>query len=291
MSGPPVDSGAPPAGPAIRASSLQYVYPKAPTAAVDDVSVQIERGEIYAVVGPNGSGKSTFVQLLTGALAPTAGAVELFGRPVHDWRPRDMARRLAVVRQREAPAFPIAVRDLVASGRYAHLGPFRSERADDRRIVDASLERCGIAHLAARSVRELSGGEFQRARLARALAQEPAMLILDEPTAALDVRYQMAILELLRDLRSERDLTVVFVTHRLELAARFSDRLLLLGEGRVVREGAPSEVLEDGTLSRVYEWPLTVVRTEVPGAGGVTQIVPLSGEAGESMSDQTAKPE
>ena len=245
--------------------------------AVKDVDLHVETGALHAIVGPNGSGKSTLLNLLTGALKPAEGSVKLWGDPVAEWSPRDLAQKLAVVTQREAPAFPVSVRDLVASGRYAHLGPFRSERGEDRAIVERALERCGIPHLASRSVRELSGGEFQRARIARALAQEPSILVLDEPTAALDIRYQMAILELLSELRETRGLTVVLVTHRIALAGRFADRLLLMDEGRVVSEGVPADVLEPETLSRVYGWPLSVIDIELAGTGSVLHIVPMSG--------------
>ncbi len=263
-------------GPVIEAQGVAYQYRSSDEWAVRDVAFHVEAGSVQAIVGPNGSGKSTLLKLLTGALTSAGGGVKLWGRPVKSWAPRELAQRLAVVTQREAPAFPVRVRDLVASGRYAHQGPFRSDTAADREAVDRALEQCGIPQLAQRSVRELSGGEFQRARIARALAQEPDVLVLDEPTAALDVRYQMAILELLQTLQQARGLTVVFVTHRLALSARFADRLLLMANGRVIREGHPTHVLDANTLSDVYGWPLSVVQAEIQGVGSVPQVVPLA---------------
>ncbi len=259
----------------LHAGGVSYRYPGAETQAVRDVEFSVEPGAVAAIVGPNGSGKSTLLKLLTGALRPDVGTVSAWGRPVTDWSPRELAQRLGVVIQREAPAFPVTVRDLVASGRYAHQGAFRSESAADKTAVGRALDQCGIRDLGDRSVRQLSGGEFQRARIARALAQEPQVLVLDEPTAALDVRYQMAILELLRGLADTHGLTLVFVTHRLALAARFADRLLLMSDGAVVGQGRPDQVLRAGTLSEVYGWPLSVVQVELEGPVAAPQIVPL----------------
>jgi iron complex transport system ATP-binding protein len=161
-------------------------------------------------------------------------------------------------------------------GRYARLGPLAAPRPIDRDAVRAALERCDIAALADRSVDSLSGGEWKRVRIARALAQEPRALVLDEPTASLDVRHEMELLELVREL-ADSGLAALVITHHLNLAARFADRIILLDRGRVVVEGKPAEVLDETTLSRVFEWPVAVTTW----ADGSPQVIALRrGERG-----------
>ncbi|HEX7120540.1 MAG TPA: ABC transporter ATP-binding protein [Longimicrobiales bacterium] len=264
---------------AFEARGLAFRYPGAPRPAVDGVDVVVPAGSLYAILGPNGSGKSTLLRLLLGALAPSAGAVLYDGRPVGDWSRRALARRVGVVAQGEEAVFPLSVRELVAMGRYPHLGAWRREGAADRRAIEDAMARCDVADLADRPVSTLSGGERQRARIARALAQQPAALVLDEPTASLDVKHEMAIFELLGTLAERDGVTVVLVTHNLNLAARYAHRLLLLDRGRPAAEGAPGRVLRRSILESVYHWPVAV--TVHPGPGpdaGAPQVVPLAGE-------------
>ena len=194
-----------------------------------------------------------------------------------------MARAVGVVPQGEEQIFPLSVRELVAMGRYPHLGPWRREGDADRRAITDAMRRCDIERFAERPVSTLSGGERQRARLARALAQQPLALALDEPTVALDVRHEMAIFELLRELGRE-GVTTLLITHHLNLAARYAHRLVLLDRGRVVAEGPPATVLTRETVERVYGWPVRV--TSHPGPGpdaGAPQVLPLAGEACSTM--------
>jgi iron complex transport system ATP-binding protein len=166
--------------------------------------------------------------------------------------------------------FPLRVDEAVMLGRYARLGSLAAPGAADRAAVRSALERCDADTLAARSIDALSGGEWQRVRLARALAQEPAVLVLDEPTASLDVRHEMELLELIRRL-VDQGLAGLVITHELNLAARYADRILLLSEGRVVAQGTPRHVLAESTLSRVFEWPVAVTTW----CDGSPQVVPL----------------
>lgn len=280
--------------PVFEARGLGFRYPSADRDAVDDVSVQIPAGSFYALLGPNGSGKSTLLRLLLGALRPARGTVLHTGRSVEAWGRRELALRIGVVPQAEAVTFPLTVRELVAMGRYPHLGAWRRESAADREAIEEALERCEISALADRPFSTLSGGERQRARIARALAQKPETLVLDEPTASLDIRHEMAIFELLSTL-SERDaVSVVLVTHNLNLAARYAHRLLLLDAGRRAAEGTPSEVLRQDTLETIYRWPLTVSAHPGPGPDtGAPQVTPLangspaSGTRVRSMSRNT----
>jgi iron complex transport system ATP-binding protein len=240
-------------------------------------------GGCTAVLGPNGSGKSTLLRVLLGTLAPSAGRAEFDERPLAAWSRAELARAVGVVPQGEETAFPISVRGLVAMGRYPHLGPWRREGAADRRAVEEAMRRCDVAGLAERPLANLSGGERQRARVARALAQEPRALALDEPTAALDVSHEMAIWELLRDL-GRAGTTVLIVTHNLNLAARYADRLVLLHEGRVAAAGKPAQVLTRETVERVYGWPVRVVPHPGPGPdAGAPQVVALAGETCGTM--------
>jgi iron complex transport system ATP-binding protein len=167
-----------------------------------------------------------------------------------------------------------SVREIVAMGRYPRLGPWRREQTEDVAAINAAMERCDVANLAHRWLSTLSGGERQRVRLARALAQQPSVLALDEPTTFLDIRHEMTTFELLRRLRDE-GVGVVLVTHNLNLAARYADELILLNRGRLVAHGSPSEVLTKERVDAVYEWPVSIVRD----SSGAPQVMPLSESA------------
>ncbi len=257
---------------ALEATGLTVHYPNASVPALDSVSMIVPRGAFYALLGPNGSGKSTLLRALLGMVSRAGGQVHVSGRLTSDWDRRALAREVGVVTQSESVAFPITVRELVAMGRYPHLGPLQSETPTDRDAVSAAMRMCDIEQLGRRFLSTLSGGEIQRARVARALAQEPNVLVLDEPTASLDVRHEMEILELLRS-SADRGMTIFLITHHLDLAARFADRMLLLDRGRVAAEGEPREVLREETLRRVYEWPISV--RDDP-ATGLPRVTPLS---------------
>ncbi|MDT8341771.1 MAG: ABC transporter ATP-binding protein [Longimicrobiales bacterium] len=257
----------------LEAREVTVRYPGAPDPALDRVSVQVAEGALCAVLGPNGSGKSTLTRALLGAVPLAGGEALLDGRPVAEWSRRALARAVGVVPQSEPLPFPLSVRELVSMGRYAHLGPLARERARDREAVEAALSRCDVAHLAERTVQTLSGGELQRVRIARALAQEPRALILDEPTAALDIRHEMAILELLAG-SAQCGITILLVTHHLDLAARYAHRLLLLDRGRLAATGTPAEVLTPETVTAVYRWPVAVRTDELTGS---PRVVPLPG--------------
>lgn len=255
---------------------VDFQYEGSDRPAVLEVSAQVEQGEIFALVGPNGAGKSTVLKLMLGALEATRGRVTYEGRALGDWKRKDLAREIGVVPQIESITFPVTVQELVAMGRYPHLGLWQPEREVDRRATRLALERCDLQELEARPMGTLSGGERQRARVARALAQEPKTLVLDEPTAALDVHHEMAIFELLHGISHNDGVTVVMVTHNLNLASRYADHLLLLDEGSTVAQGAPSKVLTDETMSRVYRWPLAITPHPGPGADtGAPQVTPL----------------
>lgn len=249
----------------LEASRLTVHYPGAPDPSLEEVSLRVDPGMLHAVLGPNGSGKSTLMRALLGTIPRKGGEIRIGDRPLEAWSRRALARAVGAVTQQEPVAFPIRVRELVAMGRYPHLGSLAPERAHDRAVVEDALARCDVGHLADRDVGTLSGGEHQRVRIARALAQEPEALVLDEPTASLDIRHEMEILRLLRD-SADRGMAVLLITHHLDLAARFADRLLLLGCGRMAAEGDARQVLRADVLETVYGWPVDVRTDELTGA-------------------------
>jgi iron complex transport system ATP-binding protein len=246
-------------------------YPRATRQALSGVSFVASGGAVTAIVGPNGSGKSTLVRVLLRRLAAVSGAIEVGGRPLASLPPRELARHVAVVPQRESAVFSLPVSEYVALGRYPHEGPWRSATREDLALIDRAMIDGGIADLAARDILALSGGEWQRARLARALAQGGDTLVLDEPTTFLDVGHEMAMFELFAQLaRTGR--TVLVISHQLNLVARFADAMVLLHEGRVAAAGPPPVVMQAATLERVYQWPLVVTRDPAVGAPA---LVPL----------------
>lgn len=258
---------------ALAAIDLTVRYAGTHAAALDGVSMVAPRGSFYAVLGPNGSGKSTLLRALLGMVPPVTGETRVSGRAVSEWNRRALAREVGVVAQAESLAFPLTVRELVGMGRYPYLGPLQPEAPTDREAVRRAMEKCDVLELGHRFVSTLSGGELQRARVARALAQEPEVLMLDEPTASLDIRHEMEILELLRS-SADVGMTIFLITHNLDLAARFADRILLLDRGRVAAEGEPRNVLREGTLQQVYKWPVAV---DDDPRTGVLRVTPLSG--------------
>jgi iron complex transport system ATP-binding protein len=247
---------------------VRFSYPNASRCTVDSISIEIGRGEMTALLGPNGAGKSTLLHLMLATLKPESGEITFDGRPLVSYGRSTLARKIGVVPQGETePLF--TVREIVAMGRYPHLGPWQREGKSDTDAIAAAMERCSVTRFADRWFGTLSGGERQRVRLARALAQKPAILVLDEPTASLDVRHEMTTFELLSELRDE-GVTVVIVTHNLNLAARYADDLVLLNNGRVVAHGTAQDVLTADRVGEVYEWPVAITQYE----DGRPQVVP-----------------
>jgi iron complex transport system ATP-binding protein len=216
------------------------------------VSLTLHRGDFVGIIGPNGSGKSTLLRALAGVLPLQRGAVRLAGIPLGNYSARALARRLAVVPAVTAPAFAFSVREVVAMGRHPHLGRFSSPGPTDNAAVEEALELADLLYLADRPVDRLSAGELQRVSIARALAQQPEVLLLDEPTAHLDLGHQMDTFALLVRLAREQGLAALCVSHDLNLAAEYCGRVLLLSTGRIAAEGAPTDVITEENLLAVY---------------------------------------
>ncbi len=225
---------------------------------LDGVSLRVAAGELVGVIGPNGCGKTTLVRLLSGVLAPHGGSVRLGGRPLASYRRREIARRVAVLPQDAHVDGAFTALEVVLMGRAPHLPPLALPRADDVARARAMLARLGVAALEGRPLERLSGGERQRVLLARALVQEPQVLLLDEPTTHLDLRHRAGIYEVVDAIRRERGTAVVSVLHDVDLAAACCERLVLLAGGQVAAEGAPAAVLTAEVLGAAYGVPVIV---------------------------------
>lgn len=269
--------GAPSGGAAtFRLDDVHYAYPGRSGPAVDGVDLELGGGRHTCIVGPNGAGKSTLLRLMLGLLTPDRGQILLWGRTVADWPRRALARRVGVVAQDPPPRFPISVREFVEMGRHPHLRPWQRLGRVDREAVESALGRAELTELAGRSISSLSGGEQQRTKLARALAQEPRLLLLDEPTAHLDLGHGARIFGLIDRLVRERGLSAITVTHDLGLAGRFADRVVLLSAGRTVADGDARRVLTADHLRLAFGHPVEVVDLGPLGL----QVVPTGPEEG-----------
>ena len=218
------------------------------------ISFEVDKGELFGILGPNGSGKTTLLKMISGALESREGDIELEGRPLTQYTPKQLARMMAVLPQHSDQAFSYSVKDTVSLGRYAHQkGWFHSWSEEDEQIVLKVMDQTGITHLQGKSIVELSGGEKQRVYLAQALAQQPRILLLDEPTNHLDLSFQKELLDLLKKWASEQELTVVSIFHDLNLASLYCDRLLLMEDGEVLIVDSPVEVLKEERIKSVYK--------------------------------------
>lgn len=230
------------------------------------VTLAVDPGEIVCVLGPNGAGKTTLVRVASGLLAPLRGEVRLLGRPLRELPRSEAARALAVVEQMQEIAGNFTVREVVAMGRAPHQGEWMRLSSRDGRVIDEALARCDVARLAHRPARALSGGEQKRVAVARALAQEPKVLLLDEPGAFLDVRHQLELYELLASEVRERRTACVVVMHDLNVAAQFADRVVLMKAGRVVASGSVADVMTWQILKETFDTDLYCGVNELTGA-------------------------
>jgi len=258
----------------LRIHNVSFGYSRtANTLVLDGVSATIARGHIVGVLGPNGSGKTTLLRLINGTLTPLAGAVYLDDRPVHRRSRRELARRMAVVPQETQLAFDYSVLEMVLMGRHPHLGAFQVEGPSDLAIARDALKATGTDHLEHRDFTTLSGGEKQRVIIASALAQAPDLLLLDEPTASLDLGYQLEVSSLLHRLNVERGITMVLSTHDLNVAAALCHELVLIREGRVLASGPTNDVLTPEHVELLYDVEADV---HVHDETGHLTVVPIA---------------
>ncbi|MBY8855276.1 ABC transporter ATP-binding protein [Nocardia sp. CA2R105] len=232
---------------------------------LDKLSLDVPPGQVTTIIGPNGCGKSTLLRALGRLLTPSAGRILLNDKPIVELRPRDVARTIAMLPQTPIAPDGLTVADLVARGRHPHQSWLRQWSADDRAEVAAALTQTGIAELADRPVEQLSGGQRQRAWISMALAQGTDILLLDEPTTYLDLAHAVEVLDLVDNLSAELGRTVVMVLHDLNLAVRYSDRLVVMAEGRIAASGTPQEVIDVDLLRKVFHLDAQVIEDPVSG--------------------------
>jgi iron complex transport system ATP-binding protein len=235
--------------PAIKTENLTFAYKDQPV--IKGISLSIEKGEMVGLLGPNGSGKTTVLKIFSAVLSGR-GQVKLNGRDIQTYGKRELSRLFAMVPQESQILFPYTVAEIVLMGRASYHSPLALEGERDLEIARASMELTDCLSFADRYLHELSGGEKQRVIIARALAQEPEILLLDEPSAFLDLKHQVQIFELMRRLNREHGLTIVAALHDLNLAALFFPRLVMLRDGRIYRDGSPREVLTESTIEEIY---------------------------------------
>lgn len=247
----------------IEVHSVSFRYHKAWV--LQEVSFRVEKGEFVGVIGPNGSGKTTLLKLLYRLLSPQRGGILIELTPLEKMDRRDIAKRIAVVAQETQILFPFSVLETVLMGRSPYLGHLLFESDKDLEIAKKAMEWTKILPFSERSIEELSGGERKRVFIARALAQEPEVILLDEPTANLDIQHQIDFLDLILTLNRERGLTIVMASHDMNIASEFCDRLILLQEGRIFKTGTPEEVVTKENIESVYGCEVWIDRHPVSG--------------------------
>ncbi|MGQ9591736.1 MAG: ABC transporter ATP-binding protein [Planctomycetota bacterium] len=255
--------------PAVRAAGLRFRYRAGP-AVLQGIDLEAREGELVCLLGPNGSGKTTLLRCLASLVRPEGGRVEVLGRSSASLSRRELARRIAYVPQFPAAAGAFTVREVVLMGRYAHSGPLGIPSPEDLAVAELALRMTGTLAIADRLFGELSGGESQCAMIARALAQQPRILLLDEPTSHLDLRNQVLVHGMLRRIAHDWPMAVVVASHDVNLAGRFADRLVFLLAGRIVASGPPAEVIRKETLEETYG---TRVELVDPGGGAPPLVV------------------
>lgn len=262
--------------PFLELRDISFAYGRGATArrVLDGVSLEVSRGSVVGLLGPNGSGKTTLLRVLAGVLAPAGGHVRIEGRALGELTRRDLAQRIAIVPQETHSTFDFSVLEMVLMGRYPHLGPFELEGLDDLEIARRAMADTGTLPLEARPFATLSGGEKQRVVIASALAQASDVLLLDEPTAALDLQYQLEVLAVLKRLNAERGTTLIVSTHDLNLAAALCETVVMLKQGRVLAQGATSDTLTAGTIRALYDVDADV---RFHDRAGHLTVVPLAG--------------
>jgi len=263
----------------IRARGLGHAYGRREV--LREIDLSADPGEVVGLVGPNGSGKSTLIRILSGVLRGYSGEVRIGGRELSQLSRRELARLLAVVPQEPAFSFPFTALEIVLMGRHPHLAGLAFESQRDLELARESLERCGAGQLAERPIQQLSAGERQRIVFAKALAQQPGALLLDEPASFLDIRHQVDLYDIVREQAQANGRTVLTVLHDLNLAAEYCDRIYLLKQGRIVAGGNTDAVLTYANLTSVFD---TEVYVDTNDLTGRLLVLPLSGRARDRLT-------
>ncbi len=243
----------------ISIQNVSYIYPPS-VLALDAVSLEIPSGCFFGVIGPNGSGKTTLLKTISGYLKPASGRVLISGKDVQSLTTKQVARSMALVQQHFALEYEFTVMDIVLTGRNPYLSRFQRESEADYTLAHQAMERAGIEHLKDRLVTALSGGEWQRMILARALCQQASIMLLDEPVTGLDIKHQVSFLRTAKQLAQQENISVVCVLHDLNLAKAYCDQIALLKSGQLFTTGAPGDVLTRQNLETVYDTAVSIIR-------------------------------
>jgi len=239
--------------------NVEFTYPGS-NFSLKEINLKISKGEFITILGPNGSGKTTLLKLLSSAEKPTAGKILLKGRLLIDYSRNNLAKIISIVTQFNNITFPVSVFDFVSLGRSPHLNYLGYQNSRDVKIVNESLEKVELLKIANWPITKISGGEFQRALIARALAQEPEIILLDEATAHLDIKHQIEIFKLLENLNNDDRLTIIFVSHNLNLPEFFSKRFLLISNGKIFKDGSPDVAFTPANLKEIFDVDLLITR-------------------------------
>ncbi len=242
---------------------------------LEEISFSVKRGECLGIIGPNGSGKSTLLKLLSGVESKSAGKIEISGKQIEQYTRKELAKWLAVLQQESLPPIGFTVREVIEMGRFPFQNWLGEETTDIERLIDSIIDKMGLNDLSDRHLENLSGGERQRVALGKTMAQQPKLLMLDEPTTYLDIGHQILLMDRIREWQLEDDLTVISVLHDLNLAALYCDRLLLLHNGRVLAIGSPEDIIRTDLIEEVYGTSPIVMQHPVYG---LPQII-LQGES------------
>jgi iron complex transport system ATP-binding protein len=256
--------------PVIEIRDLSFSYEKDPI--LQGLSFGVDPNDFFIIIGPNGSGKSTLLKTISGIIPPGSGRVLIKGVPLDRYPRKTLARMIALVPQITSVDFPFTVLEVVLMGRAPHTGLLGLEQGRDIEIAMQSLEFTGISHLAHRKISQLSGGEQQRVFIARAICQDPEIILLDEPTASLDLAHQIRVMDLMEELKTEKGVTIVMVSHDVNLAAMYGNRLLLIKDGKIVKSGIPGDVINFSTLEETYGCTLLVDESPLGGYPRITQV-------------------
>lgn len=251
-------------------TDIHHAYGEYPV--LKQITFNVEREDFFIIIGPNGSGKTTLLKILAGILPRQRGELDILGKSPDSMSRRRLAKTIAFVPQIATVNFPFTVAEVVLMGRSPHLGVLGLEGKRDRDIAEAAMAHTDVARLAHRRADSLSGGELQRVSIARAICQQPQILLLDEPTAALDLGHQIRVMDLMEKLKEKDQLTIIMVSHDVNLAAMYASRLLLLKAGEVVSQGVPDDVLTYQTLEKAYDCPLLVDQSPLGRFKRITQV-------------------
>jgi iron complex transport system ATP-binding protein len=255
---------------ALQVNNLEFGYKD--DLVIKDISFNVKKGKFISIIGPNGSGKSTLLKTLNNLYRPSKGQILLEGRDINSFKKREIAQKIALVPQDTNIDYDFTVEDIVMMGRHPYKNRFEKENDNDYKIINQALEMTNTLGLKKRLITEISGGERQRVIIAKALAQEPSMIFLDEPTSNLDINHQMDILNLLKTFNEEQETTVVLVIHDINLAARYSDEIILLDKGRILGKGSPEEVITVKNIEQAYNMKVAIEKNKYTGTTYLTPI-------------------